>query len=231
MDIRVPASGSQGNCHVVSDGTTEILIDPGIPFAEIRRALAFRVSDLAGSLVSHSHADHARAAKDVLKTGIDLYASKETVEALGLAGHRLHVIEPMRKFKIGTWAILPFDTPHDVENLGFLLVSQAGEHVLYLADTPYCKYKFAALNYILIGCNYDLPLLKANVKAGLVDRELKRRVLHNHMSLDRLKAFLKANDLSRVKEIWLLHLSDGNSDAEMFKRTIRQLTGKPTYIG
>lgn len=41
---------------------------------------------------------------------------------------------------------------------------------------------------------------------------------------------LKANDLSKVREIWLLHLSDGNSDAERFKREVMELTGKPVYI-
>ena len=36
----------------------------------------------------------------------------------------------------------------------------------------------------------------------------------------------------RGSEIWLLHLSDGNSDAERFKREIMELTGKkePVYI-
>lgn len=45
-----------------------------------------------------------------------------------------------------------------------------------------------------------------------------------------MKDFLKANDLRHVQEIWLLHLSDGNSDADRFKREIQELTGKPVYI-
>jgi hypothetical protein len=41
---------------------------------------------------------------------------------------------------------------------------------------------------------------------------------------------MQANDLSKVQEIWLLHLSDGNSDADRFKREIQELTGKPVYV-
>ena len=44
------------------------------------------------------------------------------------------------------------------------------------------------------------------------------------------KELLKANDLSKVQQIWLLHLSDGNSDEKRFKREIQELTGKPTFI-
>jgi len=67
-------------------------------------------------------------------------------------------------------------------------------------------------------------------EAGLVPPALKKRILKSHFSLENVKEFLKANDLSRVQEIWLLHLSDGNSDAERFKREIQELTGKMVFI-
>jgi phosphoribosyl 1,2-cyclic phosphodiesterase len=58
----------------------------------------------------------------------------------------------------------------------------------------------------------------------------KKRVMRSHFSLDNVKEFLRANDLSKVKEIHLLHLSDGNSDEARFKREIQELTGKPVFI-
>jgi len=33
-----------------------------------------------------------------------------------------------------------------------------------------------------------------------------------------------------VRQIYLLHLSDGNSDAEAFKRQVQQETGAEVYI-
>lgn len=59
---------------------------------------------------------------------------------------------------------------------------------------------------------------------------MRQRVIENHMSLDRVKAMLSANDLSRVEEIWLLHLSDGNADAERFRKEIFWLTGRKVYV-
>lgn len=157
--------------------------------------------------------------------------SQGTAEALGLSGHRLHIIKAKQQFRIGTWAVLPFDTQHDVaEPLGFLLANQDGEKCLYLSDTMYCKYRFHGLTHVAIECNYSLDILKRNVDSGAVPKELKTRILKSHFSLENVKDFLRANDLSKVQEIWLLHLSDNNSDANRFKREIQELTGKTVFI-
>ena len=50
------------------------------------------------------------------------------------------------------------------------------------------------------------------------------------MSLENFITFLRANDMSTVRQIYLLHLSDGNSDAEAFQRQVQQETGAEVYI-
>ncbi len=219
------ASSSRGNCYRVSDGRTPLLLEAGIPFSEIRRGLDFQTSVLAGCLVSHEHGDHAKAVQDVLKAGIDLYTSHGTAEALGLTGHRLHEIRAKEAFRIGSWRVLPFPTIHDAtEPLGFLLAS-GEERLLFATDTAYLENRFAGLTHIMLEVDYDLAILKRNVESGLVDREVKRRVLKSHMSLEHAKQFLKANDLSRIRTVWLLHLSEENSDAAQFKRAIQAIVG------
>lgn len=230
MDIQVIASGSRGNCYRVDDGKTPLLLEAGISLKSIKEALGFKTSDIAGCLISHEHGDHAKAATDVAKAGIDCYLSAGTAEALGLTGHRAHIVKALERFQVGTWTVLPFDAVHDAaEPLGFLLATGA-EKLLFATDTAYIKYRFNGLTHIMIECNYDLPLLKESVAAGLVDREVKRRTLRSHMNLQSLKELLRANDLSRVQEIILLHLSDNNSDSERFKREIQELTGKVVRI-
>jgi len=231
IDIQVLASGSRGNCYWVTDGRTPLLLECGIPYKEIQKALNFRVSEIAGCLVSHEHQDHCKAVKDIMKAGIDCYMSQGTAEALGMSGHRVNIVKAKQQFRLGTWAVLPFDTQHDVaEPLGFLLASQAGDKMLYATDTYYIRYKFHGLTHIMVECNYSLDILKRNMEAGAVPRGLKNRILKSHFSLENVKKFLLANDLSKVEAIFLLHLSDGNSDAERFKREVMELTGKPTYI-
>ena len=110
-----------------------------------------------------------------------------------------------------------------------MLVSRA-EKALFATDTAYIRYQIPGLTHILIECNYDLDVLNESVRQGRVDPVVKRRIIRNHMSLQRVKAFLRANDLSQVQQIWLLHLSADNSEMGRFKREIQALTGKEVYV-
>lgn len=232
MDIRVLASGSAGNCYCVSDGSTSLLLECGISVKQIRRGLGFGLTNVAACLVSHEHQDHAKAVADVLRAGVEVYTSPGTIKALGLEHHRLRPVRAKETFKVGTWTVRAFETQHDAqEPLGFLLHSQpSNERLLYATDTYYIRYKFPGLTHIMVECNYAKDILYRNVENGSVPGVLKNRLLTSHFSLENVKEFLKANDLSKVQEIWLLHLSDGNSDEERFKQEVMQLTGKPTYI-
>ena len=225
------ASGSTGNCYKISDGRTPLLLECGIPYKEIQKNLKFRVSEIAGCLVTHEHQDHCKAVRDLMKAGIDCYMSQGTTDTLKVTGHRVNIIKARQQFRIGTWTVLPFDTQHDAaEPLGFLLANQDGEKLLYATDIYYIRYRFRGLTHIAVECNYSLDILKRNVEAGTVPKELKTRIMKSHFSLENVKKFLQANDLGKVQEIWLLHLSDGNSDAERFKREIQELTGKMVFI-
>lgn len=225
------ASNSNGNAYHITDGTTPLLLEAGIPWKQIQQGLNFKTSELAGCLVTHEHKDHCKAVKDVIKAGIYVYASHGTFDALGIESHRIKPVQARKQFKVGTWTILPFDTQHDAaEPLGFLLANTAGDKLLYLTDSFYCRYRFRGLTHIMVECNYSLDILRENVASGLVPVELKNRLLKSHFSLANVKEFLRANDLSRVEMIYLIHLSDGNSDAERFKREIQGLCGKPVYV-
>jgi phosphoribosyl 1,2-cyclic phosphodiesterase len=225
------ASGSRGNCYRITDGRTPLLLECGIPYKKIQKNLKFRVSEIAGCLVTHEHQDHCKAVRDLMKAGIDCYMSQGTTDTLKVTGHRVNIIKAKQQFRIGTWTILPFETQHDAaEPLGFLLANQAGDKLLYATDTYYIRYRFSGLTHIMVECNYSLDILKRNVEAGAVQKELKSRILKSHFSLENVKRFLQANDLSKVQEIWLLHLSEQNSCEKRFKEEVQKITGKPTYI-
>lgn len=231
IQIRTLASGSKGNAYHIDDGQTQLLLECGIPFKDIRKALDFNTSKLAGCLVTHEHKDHCGGLNDVLKAGINVYMSLGTKEAIGIQHHRIKTVEAKKKFTIGTWTILPFDVEHDVsEPLGYLLVNEQGEKLLFATDTYYIRYRFLGLTHLLIECNYSLEILNDNINEGRVPAVMKKRLLQSHFSLENVKEFLKANDLSKVQEIHLLHLSDNNSDEALFKEEIQKLTGKVVYI-
>ncbi|CAI6222942.1 Lactamase-B domain-containing protein [Bacillus subtilis] len=178
------------------------------------------MSQFAGCLVSHEHGDHCKAIKDVLKAGIDCYMSPGTAGAIGISHHRIKPVRAKQPFKVGSWSIMPFDVQHDVaEPYGFLLANEDGDKLLFATDTYYIKYKFPGLTHIMVECNYSNEILNENIESGHTPPFMKRRLLQSHFSLENVKEFLKANDLSRVQEIWLLHLSESNSDEEFLKKT------------
>ena len=98
--------------------------------------------------------------------------------------------------------------------------------MLFATDTYYLPNTFRGLNHILIECNYDKDILERNN----VNESLKKRLLSSHMSIDTCIDALMANDLSKVEDIMLIHLSDNNSDAEAFKTRVKQVTGIPVTV-
>ena len=56
------------------------------------------------------------------------------------------------------------------------------------------------------------------------------RLVKSHMSLENLLEMLRANDLSAVRQIYLLHLSNRNSEERRMKEAVQQLTGAEVYV-
>lgn len=230
MIIRTLATGSTGNCYLIDDGRTQLLIECGIQFKRIQKALDFQVSKVAACLISHSHQDHCKGIQGALNGSIDVYISEATKNEIGIEHNRIRLYENKKQFRVGTFTVLPFDVKHDVENHGFLIQSDNGERLLFATDTYYVKYRFSRLNYLMIECNYSERILDRNVENGRVHESLSKRIRASHFSLENVLEFLKANDLSKVQEIHLLHLSDSNSDEALFKREVQAATGKLVYV-
>lgn len=232
MEIKVFASGSSGNAYLVSDEKTTLLLDAGIPLREIQVACGFKVRMIDGCLITHSHKDHSKAAEGLARLGVDIYTSQGTIDACRLTGHRINTVKALEGITIGTFKVLPFDVQHDApEPLGFLIESTTtGERLLYFTDTYYIKYRFERLTYIMAECNYSKEAMLRSIEAGYIPIELVPRLVKSHMSLEHFIEMLKANDLKEVRQIYLLHLSDNNSDEEKFREEVQKATGAEVYV-
>lgn len=232
MKIEAIASGSSGNCYKISNEDTTLLIECGIPYKKIQQALNFKTTDIDGVLVSHEHMDHAKACKDLIKAGVNLYMTKGTKEALKLDGHR---VKSFKNFgdsyfdvDIGSFKIKPFKTVHDAkEPVGFVIYdSLAIEELVFITDTQYSIYSFSP-DYFMMEVNYVREAINKN---DSLHPDLRARIKENHMSLDTAINLLERSDLSRLKKIYVMHLSDANSDAEVIKYRLQELTGVATEI-
>lgn len=233
MKLTVIASSSKGNCYVVESQGRKLILDAGVPFAEIQKGINFDLSGIVGCLITHEHKDHSKAVIDLMKAGIDVWASLGTWNALndGLE-HRKCYFQTGSKFETDDFIILPFETEHDgLEPVGYLIYdTETDEKLLYLTDTYYCKYNFVGVNYFLVECNYCKESAHENMQNGRIHDAFYRRLLSSHFELQNVKKFLKASDLTAATKIILCHLSDANSDAKRMVQEISELTGIETIV-
>ena len=232
MYINPIASGSSGNAYYISDGSSSLLLDAGISLQRIQEGCGFKVSRLSGCLVTHAHGDHVKAAKDLAKMGVDIYTSQGTIDRAGLIGHRIHRVKTREPVTVGSFEVLPFDVEHDVpEPLGYLMRSTATqEKLLYFTDTYYIRYTFKGLTHIMMEANYDPEAMEENVRSGRIAVQRAKRTIGSHMSINTVIDTLKSFDLSRLQQVYLLHLSNDNSIADEFKRKVQAVTGREVYL-
>lgn len=232
MQLHVINSNSAGNAYVLANESEALLLECGVAFSAIKKALRFDLRKVVGALVTHEHNDHSKSMFDVMNAGIDVYASPGTHRAKGTdTHHRAIGVRAGDQFQVGGFSVRPFDVQHDcAEPLGFLIHHPNTGTILFLTDSYYTKYRFKNLNHLIIEANYCEDIIYRKVSEGASPKFLKDRVLQSHMSLQTCKEMLAANDLSKVMNIVLIHLSDGNSDADRFKREVEESTGKRVYV-
>lgn len=231
MELEILGSSSAGNCYLLTNKHEALVIEAGVSFLEVKKALDFNISTIVGCIISHEHGDHAKYALEYLKAGIQVLTSVGTQERIGTGLLQPYHIYHGKKIKIGNFEVMPFDVIHDAaQPFGFIIRHPDCGKVLFLTDTFYSEYIFKGLNQIIVEANYSDEILESNIQSGKVNPSMRRRLSTSHMSLKTCKELLQANDLTRVQNIVLIHLSSGNSNAAIFKDEVQALTGKPVTI-
>jgi len=232
MRLTIINSNSSGNAYVLENEHEALLIECGVQFDKIKKALNFNFLKVVGCIISHEHFDHCKSVNEVIKAGINVYSTFGSLNAMGVSiSHRTNAIVPGQSFSLGEYKILPFSVKHDcADPVGYLIHHQECGNVLFLTDSYYSEYTFKGLNNIIIEANYCQTILDKRVQDGANPKFLRDRVITSHMSLATCKQLLQANDLSQVNNIVLIHLSDGNSDAKRFRNEVQEVTGKVVYV-
>lgn len=231
MVLKVLGSSSKGNCYILEASDGVLIIEAGIPAIDVKKALHFKINNVLGCIISHQHRDHSKFLKDIISSGIKVLALEDVFVSHNLSNHSFcKTIEPMHGYKIGSFKIFAIPVSHDVPCLGFIVEHQEMGKMLFITDTMMLEYVIPKIDHIMIEVNYCDKILQENIDAGVVPVSMRDRLLHSHMELQTAKDIIKANDLSNVKELILLHLSDNNSNSELFKAEMEKVSGKPVYI-
>lgn len=218
MTFKVLASSSHGNAYIVSDGITNLLLECGVSYRKLQKLLDFKTSDVHGCLVTHEHQDHAQAVRKVVESGVPVYMTRGTAEALDIPEKVFECLNEIKagvQITVGSMDILPFETFHDArEPVGFCIQSREdGDIAVFATDTVNLPYDFPGVTTLAVEANYQADILD---RCERMPDKTKHRITNTHMEVDRLVQCLQRMDLSRCREIILLHLSDATSHEGQF---------------
>lgn len=208
MKLICLGSGSSGNCYILDGGTEALIIEAGLPFMEVKKALDFNIRKIVGVVVGHSHKDHSKFAGEYEKAGIPVWRPYETGDQRRMCGRFL---------------IFQFELVHDVLCCGFYIAHPDMGSMVYATDTEYIKYRFHRPTHILVEANYS---------ADLVDPDAANRthVLTGHMELQTTLDFLATNDSPELMSVTLCHLSERNADPDQFREATKKVVRCPVHI-
>ena len=228
MRVKQHYSSSAGNLYeIISVSGSKLLIEAGVKWKKILKALEYDLSNIEGCLISHGgHQDHSVAIKDVLRAGIPVYASDSSFEAHGLLNdRRTYPVSNKHLIRLDSFEIFCFDVNHDVPTLGFIVREKATrEFLLFCTDTAYITQRFNyPFSIIMLECAYNKEYLQHRVDTKTINEELATRLLTSHMEEKETLRYLQDFcNLSKCKEIHLLHQSADNINKKRIKKTFQE---------
>lgn len=237
MDLHVLGSSSMGNSYILkAENNSSLIIEGGVKLSEVKKSLNFDISKVEGVIITHEHTDHGKYAKEFIKAGINIYATKGTIAALKIEKERYSKrVAYGDETRIGDFKIIPFMIHHDAaEPCGFLIHHPECGVVLFATDTHYLSNRFKGLNNIILEANYSKEIINKRLESGKIHPSTHNRVISSHMEINTTLDFLKLHKSNDITNIVLIHLSgdekhDGNSNEKEFVKAVSELTGKLVY--
>ena len=234
------ASGSGGNCALLTLDGVHLLLDAGISWrricAELERS-GVRPEELSAVLITHEHSDHIAGLATLVKHCAAPICAPRTLAGelnrivSGVAA-RLRVVPTDSPETVGALTVRCFPTSHDVpESVGWRV---EGSAVFALATdtgcvTPEIESALQGADAVLLEANHDPDMLLA----GPYPWYLKRRILseRGHLSNADCAALCARLAESGTRQFVLGHLSrENNSPARAFQTVSAALNGSGAVL-
>ena len=227
LEIKVLSSGSKrGNCTLIKP--LNILFDVGISYKRLSELTDYAY--ISRAYITHEHKDHANvhAIKELLERGTTVYMTRGTKDALGLENrYNLEVVEyglnpticvGIDRIKITCSALSVW---HDAAAPTAYCLEIDDETIYYVTDTDDIDFSLDGATRLILEANHSAARLAASKMAEY----RKIRIRQNHLSIEKLIKRLKVTDLSKCREIHLIHLSEENGDGAEFAREVKAVVG------
>lgn len=226
------ASGSSGNCYLIKNDSSALLIDAGISGKRIFQALKDTDTPhekVRGLLVTHEHIDHVKSLPIVTKKlpGIAAYANDATWANIQrpVAEKQQRIFHTGKDFYIDDFRIRPFAIPHDAaEPVGFSLYC-GDKQISIVTDVGHITDEIfdeiTDADFLLLEANHEKEILLM----GRYPYNLKHRILSDKGHLSNVSAgecLCRLAEARRKKrQVLLGHLSHENNDPAVAMLTVR----------
>ena len=227
MILKCLGSGSSGNCYLLENETECLIIEAGLPFLEVKKALDFNIRKIVGVVVSHIHKDHSKYVSEYLKAGIPVFRPYDMDTEIA------KMQEQFGLFKFKAFSLTDKNNKFMHNNsdgsecpcYGIYITHPDIGKFIYISDTELVKWNFAKhkINHILI---------EANHSASLIDRNSAKftHQITGHMNIDTTCKFLEVNNSPMLRNVILCHLSNENADREDFINQAEKVVDCPVYV-
>ena len=216
-------SSSDGNSTYIGNGKSGILIDAGVSCKKICDSFSANSIDpsgIHGIFITHTHTDHVKGLKVLIKKhNIPIYASMKNISLMlenDLVPENAELYEIADEAVcVGDFSVCAFDTPHDTpSNCGYRISCPDGKIAAVCTDlgcvTQTVWENIRDCDLVLLESNYDPYMLTH----GPYPYELQKRISsdYGHLSnpdcADTLVQLVK----SGTNKFILGHLSQHNND-------------------
>lgn len=230
LELCTLASGSSGNCLLVSDGATHILVDAGISCRRITTALkglGIAPETLSAVLITHEHTDHMAGLTTLTKQlRVPVYTSRGTGRQLcyriPFLDELLQPFVPGACFSIGGIDVESFPTPHDAAESACYALSAGGRKAAVVTDLGHVTAEVEAgirgADLLVAETNHDVEWLRS----GPYPYFLKERILgqRGHLSNEDGARLVCAAVHTGARQVILAHLSHENNTPARARQTV-----------
>ncbi len=219
MEFALLASGSKGNCFVLRDGGTSVMIDCGTTKRYLFENLAkagFVKEELDALLITHDHSDHISQIRHF--SDLPVYSPVE------IEGVDVFRVRPLQSFAIEALRITPVALSHDAPNTTGYVIENGLQKLVYITDTGYVNERYMNMltgaDYIVMESNHDVRMLMGTRRP----QYLKARIYSDqgHLCNEDCAAVLDRIVTENTKMIILAHLSQEANTRELALQVSRE---------
>jgi phosphoribosyl 1,2-cyclic phosphodiesterase len=245
-NFQILGSSSLGNCALLRTGSSKILIDAGFSGKRIEaklESIGESLDAIQAVFLTHEHSDHAQGIRGLSRRpDLPIFANRDTADAVQAKLTKRanwQVFETGTTFHFRDLEIRSFALPHDAyDPVGYVFrwgldgapTTQSLAWVTDLGYVPaHVHEQMRSVETLVIEANYDEALLEKDTRRPW---SIKQRIRgrHGHLSNNAaFEALSQMNGDSRLKEVYLAHLSKDCNSLECVNERFASLNEKKAF--